>query len=333
MLRAVLTCAFLLLSLPIGCCDSQNTPSSGPPAGAVVVFSQRGLRLAHGAPRWAAAVNSLTDNVHYYAKLGILAGILAQGGPLEVRSPLHALRRTRARNCRTRYRCKPHIFSPVASQLYMSWPHVEGGVAADTVWHRWTQHSNPAISNVVGYEAVDAHPPARPGSARARFAGLRFSDATCLLSGVDATFDNFCVGAAAGANAAAEGPAGSNSTWPGFAASRGDHDESSPVGWTQLWVVAQPKAAAVAAALSHEAARRRSEAAQRLAALLAAPPPREPPPPVTGYDIVVVAGQSNAVGTCEDDGFGAHDDTSGLPVFSLDYGHISWQATRVACRG
>lgn len=124
------------------------------------------------------------------------------------------------------------------------------------------------------------------------------------------THNAFCLGSPLG---------GGEPEWPGFTA---ESDSSSYVDWTQLWVV-PAQGARDAATASHQAAAKQRHAAAEHLARRAAEGAAQPNASISGYDIIVIAGQSNAVGSCGEDGFGHRDSTEGLPVHSFLYGTVS----------
>lgn len=153
---------------------------------------------------------------------------------------------------------------------------------------------------------------------RTLFAGLRFSHSGCLLTSIHETLQYICVGASVDPWARPMPEVGPD-FWVGFV---GNHGHHQPVSWTQLWVIPPPGAAAAAAVAARAGAKARAAVEQQLAERAAQSAALDGA--TSGYDVVVIAGQSNAVGTCAEEGFGRRDDTTGLPVHVFDFGTLQW---------
>lgn len=195
-------------------------------------------------------------------------------------------------------------------EFVLVWPELSlGGRVAH---NRWRQSSNPVTTHhVSGYVPLDVLAPAtlESGDRRAEpFGGLAKGSYVCLLRTPGHDSSSFCVGAnnAYSQNQRRDAPG----WWPGFQVSHKERQER--VTWTELWVVN---------------AKGQAPAPQ--------PPPLPPqPPPLAeegdmpvfdGFDVVLVIGQSNAVGYGPADSpeWRANEDTSGLPVYVL---HAATQA-------
>lgn len=200
----------------------------------------------------------------------------------------------------------PHYFADLNSirkykngdgtyEFILTWPDVG-------VYNHWFQNTNPAISpNVLGFAPLNIQAPYSPPPYDA-FVGLQYdAQSFGALRAAPTYASGFVCGAFTPYYSPYSYP---TNTWDGFSFTNSVNATTNFVSSVQLYVVGT---------LTPDPVK---------------PTPVTPAPltgPPIGYDIVVIAGQSNSVGYGLADGLGnaQNDDTTGLPVYAFTAGSVN----------